>query len=193
MCRRTRSGGYRRAARVRRSRHVGAGCLAVRAPASRTIDREVQRGPRIRRDGSVRPRDPGLRRLCRAGRHGSRAVRRCRDISRYASEVLFLETWSDIYTRDVERTMSFDEAGSFGEALRDVYTRSGYTLIEVPGRGSTIGLPSFVLSCSDVRGRAQGFDSIAVLARIDLDRLHHPDDLGSILGRCVCVDRGVDH
>jgi predicted ATPase len=38
--------------------------------------------------------------------------------------VLFLEPWSEIYTTEEERTMSFDETLSFSEALRDVYVRS---------------------------------------------------------------------
>jgi predicted ATPase len=46
--------------------------------------------------------------------------------------VLFLEPWSDIYTTDEERIMSFEETTSFSEALSDVYTRSGYTLVQVP-------------------------------------------------------------
>jgi predicted ATPase len=51
---------------------------------------------------------------------------------RYARRVLFLEPWSDIYTTDEERIMSFEETASFSESLRDVYTRSGYALVEVP-------------------------------------------------------------
>jgi predicted ATPase len=54
------------------------------------------------------------------------------NIFRYARQVLFLEPWSDIYTTDSERSLPFIETASFGEALRDVYIRSGYTLIEVP-------------------------------------------------------------
>jgi predicted ATPase len=46
--------------------------------------------------------------------------------------VLFLEPWSDIYTTDEERIMSFDDTVSFSEELRDVYERSDYTLVRVP-------------------------------------------------------------
>ena len=51
---------------------------------------------------------------------------------RYERQVLFLEPWSDIYTTDDERILSFDDAVSFSQALRDVYTRSGYVLVDVP-------------------------------------------------------------
>ena len=51
---------------------------------------------------------------------------------RYRPHVLFLEPWSDIYTTDDERVMSFDETVSFSEALRDVYERSDYILVGVP-------------------------------------------------------------
>jgi predicted ATPase len=51
---------------------------------------------------------------------------------RYQRDVLFLEPWSDIYTTDEERIMSFDDTVSFSEELRDVYERSDYTLVRVP-------------------------------------------------------------
>jgi predicted ATPase len=54
------------------------------------------------------------------------------DAFRYEPHVLFLEPWSDIYTTDEERIMSFDDTVSFSEALRDVYGRSGYLLVDVP-------------------------------------------------------------
>jgi predicted ATPase len=57
------------------------------------------------------------------------------DAYRYNPHVLFLEPWSEIYTTDDERTMSFDEALSFSGTLRDVYVRSGYAPVDVP-RGS---------------------------------------------------------
>jgi len=54
------------------------------------------------------------------------------DAFRYEPHVLFLEPWRDIYATDQERVMSFDDTVSFGEALRDVYGRSGYVLVDVP-------------------------------------------------------------
>jgi predicted ATPase len=57
--------------------------------------------------------------------------------------VLFLEPWSDIYTTDEERTMSFDETLSFSKALRDVYMRSGYASVDVP-RASADDRAAFV-------------------------------------------------
>jgi predicted ATPase len=54
------------------------------------------------------------------------------EVYRYQPHVLFLEPWSDIYESDEERIMSFDDTVSFSRELRDVYERSGYTLVEVP-------------------------------------------------------------
>jgi predicted ATPase len=54
------------------------------------------------------------------------------DAFRYGPQVLFLEPWRDIYATDDERIMSFDDTVSFSQALRDVYARSGYRLVEVP-------------------------------------------------------------
>ena len=60
--------------------------------------------------------------------HSIKAV----EVYRYQPHVLFLEPWSDIYETDEERIMSFDDTVSFSQTLRDVYERSGYTLVEVP-------------------------------------------------------------
>ena len=65
------------------------------------------------------------------------------DAHRYHSHVLFLEPWSDIYETDEERIMSFDDTVSFSQTLRDVYERSGYTLVDVP-RGSVDDRAAFV-------------------------------------------------
>lgn len=65
------------------------------------------------------------------------------DECRYQPHVLFLEPWSDIYEKDEERIMSFEDAVSFSETLRDVYERSGYTLVVVP-RGSVEERAAFV-------------------------------------------------
>ncbi len=54
------------------------------------------------------------------------------DAFRYQPHVLFLEPWGDIYETDEERIMSFEDTVSFSEALRDVYGRSGYTIVPVP-------------------------------------------------------------
>jgi predicted ATPase len=56
------------------------------------------------------------------------AIEKCR----YRPRVLFLQPWGDIYETDEERVMSFEDAISFSETLRDVYERSGYTLVDVP-------------------------------------------------------------
>jgi predicted ATPase len=62
---------------------------------------------------------------------------------RYQPHVLFLEPWSDIYQTDQERIMSFDDTVSFSKSLRDVYERSGYTLVDVP-RDSIADRATFV-------------------------------------------------
>jgi predicted ATPase len=64
-------------------------------------------------------------------------------VYRYRPHVLLLEPWSDIYETDEERIMSFDDTVSFSQTLRDVYERSGYTLVEVP-RDSIGGRATFV-------------------------------------------------
>jgi predicted ATPase len=51
---------------------------------------------------------------------------------RYHPEVLVLEPWREIYTKDDERTMSYAESVKFNENLLDGYRNSGYTLISVP-------------------------------------------------------------
>lgn len=65
------------------------------------------------------------------------------DLYRYQPHVFFLKPWSDIYETDAERIMSFDDTVSFSESLRDVYERSGYTLVDVP-RGSVNDRAAFV-------------------------------------------------
>jgi predicted ATPase len=65
------------------------------------------------------------------------------EVYRYQPHVLFLEPWSDIYETDEERIMSFDDTVSFSQTLRDVYERSGYTLVDVP-RDSIDGRAAFV-------------------------------------------------
>ncbi len=60
--------------------------------------------------------------------------------------MFFLEPWSDIYQTDEERIMSFDDTVSFGHTLRDVYERSGYTLVDVP-RSSIDERALFVRRC----------------------------------------------
>ena len=50
---------------------------------------------------------------------------------RYEPDVLFLAPWPDIYVTDAERIMSVDETVAFSETLREVYQRSGYSLIDL--------------------------------------------------------------
>jgi predicted ATPase len=59
-------------------------------------------------------------------------IRKAVDAFRYQPQVLLAEPWADIYQTDDERNMSFGDTVSFSEALRDVYERSGYTLVRIP-------------------------------------------------------------
>ena len=65
------------------------------------------------------------------------------DSFRYEPDVLFLGPWPDIYRTDAERITSFDESVSFSNTLRQVYQRSGYSLIDVP-HGSIPARAAFV-------------------------------------------------
>ena len=57
--------------------------------------------------------------------------------------MLFLAPWPDIYKTDAERITSFDETVAFSETLREVYQRSGYSLIDLP-HGSIADRAAFV-------------------------------------------------
>lgn len=50
----------------------------------------------------------------------------------YEKDVFWFPAWREIYARDDERTMSFEEAAGFGEQLREVYQSVGYRLVEMP-------------------------------------------------------------
>jgi predicted ATPase len=65
------------------------------------------------------------------------------DVYRYQSHVFFLEPWRGIYQTDGERLMPFDDTVWFSEALKELYDRSGYCLVEVP-RGSVDDRAAFL-------------------------------------------------
>ena len=65
------------------------------------------------------------------------------DVYRYQPQVFFLEPWRSIYQTDGERIMLFDDTVWFSEALKGLYGRSGYTLVEVP-RGSVEDRAAFL-------------------------------------------------
>lgn len=54
------------------------------------------------------------------------------DAYRYHPQVLILPPWEEIYTKDDERTMAFEDTIPFHEALVDAYAGAGYGLVEVP-------------------------------------------------------------
>lgn len=51
---------------------------------------------------------------------------------RYNHLVFVLPSWREIYVTDEDRRMTFDHAAAFGDAVRDIYTDLGYTLVDVP-------------------------------------------------------------
>jgi predicted ATPase len=63
---------------------------------------------------------------------------------RYNRHVFFLPAWKEIYRTDDERKMSFKQAHSFGDKIREIYTDLGYQLIDVP-LGSPTSRAEFVM------------------------------------------------
>ncbi|MGE4349776.1 MAG: AAA family ATPase [Candidatus Berkiella sp.] len=57
---------------------------------------------------------------------------RASKLYRYNTNIFLLPAWKDIYATDDERTISFEEAHNFGEAISSIYRGLGYKLIEVP-------------------------------------------------------------
>jgi predicted ATPase len=57
---------------------------------------------------------------------------------RYNRHVFFLQAWKEIYKNDDERKMTFKQSEIFGNRIREIYVKLGYSLIEVPS-----GSPGF--------------------------------------------------
>jgi predicted ATPase len=110
------------------------------------LQRSIEKYAMARRSGETVVFDRGIPDCIvyavRAGTDPTPSVEAA-DAYRYQPHVLFLEPWSDIYDTDEERVMSFDDTVSFSKSLRDVYERSGYTLVDVP-RDSIAGRATFV-------------------------------------------------
>jgi len=51
---------------------------------------------------------------------------------RYNTTVFFAPPWTDIYTQDEERRMTYGQAADFGERMRDAYFGLGYDVVELP-------------------------------------------------------------
>ena len=51
---------------------------------------------------------------------------------RYNSHVFIAPAWEKIYCTDDERTLPFSQAREFGNSVRAIYERFGYTLIDLP-------------------------------------------------------------
>jgi predicted ATPase len=51
---------------------------------------------------------------------------------RYHTTVFSFPAWKEIYANDSERKMSFEEAKAFGAAVRSIYEKLGYRILEVP-------------------------------------------------------------
>jgi predicted ATPase len=63
---------------------------------------------------------------------------------RYNPDVFVAAPWEQIYCTDEERTVPFSVASEFGENVRAIYERLGYTLIDLP-RVSAAERADFVL------------------------------------------------
>ena len=63
----------------------------------------------------------------------------------YNRTVLIAPAWAEIYTQDDERTMTFEAANAFGDALRRAYQDCGYSLIDLP-KTSVENRAEFVLT-----------------------------------------------
>jgi predicted ATPase len=59
---------------------------------------------------------------------GENAAHRCR----YNPHVYIAPAWEQIYCTDDERTLPFSQAREFGNSVRAIYERFGYTLIDLP-------------------------------------------------------------
>jgi predicted ATPase len=64
--------------------------------------------------------------------------------NRYNELVLALPCWPEIYVTDEDRRMTLEEAAAFGESVRDVYLRLGYTIVDVP-RATIVERARFVM------------------------------------------------
>ena len=51
---------------------------------------------------------------------------------RYSDVVFALPSWSDIYTTDADRRMTFEQADDFGRIVHQIYVELGYTVVVVP-------------------------------------------------------------
>jgi len=67
---------------------------------------------------------------------------------RYHDVVFFTPSWPEIYTTDDERKMTFEMADAFGQRIREVYHRLGYTFVDVP-RGTPQERARFILEHCD--------------------------------------------
>lgn len=59
-------------------------------------------------------------------------IRAASDRCRYNPTVFFAPAWPEIYAQDGERTMTFDAARQFGDAICQAYSHAGYQLTELP-------------------------------------------------------------
>ncbi|MEN3749717.1 AAA family ATPase [Sphingomonas sp. HF-S3] len=81
------------------------------------------------------------------------AVRTCR----YAGTIFIAPPWREIFVQDAERRQDFAEACRTCDAMRIVYARAGYDLIELP-LASVEARLAFVLDCL---GGRQGTQSLS--------------------------------
>ena len=61
-----------------------------------------------------------------------RSMLRAAELHRYNPRVFIAPPWPEIFRNDQERRQDFDEAVRTYEAMRRVYQRLGYDLVELP-------------------------------------------------------------
>jgi predicted ATPase len=63
---------------------------------------------------------------------------------RFNTRVFYFPAWEEIYTKDLQRKMSFEEAKAFGDVVRSIHEQFGYRILEVP-RSSLEERAQFIL------------------------------------------------
>lgn len=143
---------------------MGPGRVAVRAHASRAIDREVRGRARVRSDGSLRPRNPGLRGLCHGA--GSDPEPFLDEVNAFVTRARSSSsnhgaTSTPLIRIACSRSMKrHPSERRFAMSTRVLATHSS----RFHERPSAIGLPSFVSSCSPEP--RSGHDAAGALPRL---------------------------
>ncbi len=70
---------------------------------------------------------------------------------RYDDPVFVLPSWPEIYVTDDDRKMTFEQAQTFGDRVREIYTEQGYALVDVP-KAPIDERAAFIIERLDVAG-----------------------------------------